>query len=54
MGGTVATDVREAAFGCAAMLAEHNGGDTVVLDLSKLSTWTDFFVVTSSTRNNFV
>gem|GEM_PF-291748 len=47
----MATEVREAAFGCAAMLAEHNGGDTVVLDLSKLSTWTDFFVVTSATSS---
>lgn len=44
-------DVREAAFGCAGMLAEHNGGDTIVLDLTKLSTWTDFFVVTSATSS---
>ncbi|PKL25431.1 MAG: ribosome silencing factor [Spirochaetae bacterium HGW-Spirochaetae-3] len=51
MGGTVSIDVREAAFGCAGMLAEHNGGDTIVLDLTKLSTWTDFFVVTSATSS---
>lgn len=44
-------DVREAAFGCAGMLAEHNGGDTIVLDLTKLSTWTDFFIVTSATSS---
>lgn len=44
-------DIREAAFGCAGMLAEHNGGDTVVLDLRKLSTWTDFFVITSATSS---
>jgi len=33
------------------MLAEHNGGDTIVLDLTKLSTWTDFFIVTSATSS---
>jgi len=33
------------------MLAEHNGGDTIVLDLRKLSTWTDFFIVTSATSS---
>ncbi|MBU0927604.1 MAG: ribosome silencing factor [Spirochaetes bacterium] len=32
-------------------MAEHNGGDTVVLDLRKLSTWTDFFIVTSATSS---
>lgn len=44
-------DIREAAFGCAGMLSEHNGSDTVVLDLRKLSTWTDFFIVTSATSS---
>ena len=44
-------DVREAAFGCATLLAGHNGMDTVILDLSKLSTWTDFFIVTSATSS---
>lgn len=44
-------DVKEAVFGCAAKLAEHNGGDTIVLDLTKLSTWTDFFIVTSATSS---
>src|SRR5512145_3056270 len=51
MGGTVPIDVRELAFGAAALLAGHNGGDTVVLDLRKLSTWTDFFVITSATSS---
>ncbi|HUW68955.1 MAG TPA: ribosome silencing factor [bacterium] len=44
-------DVREAVLGCAAVLAGHNGGQTVVLDLEKLSTWTDFFIVTSATSS---
>jgi len=47
----VSIDVREAVFSCAGMLAEHNGGDTIVLDLRKLSTWTDFFIVTSATSS---
>jgi ribosome-associated protein len=33
------------------VLAGHNGGQTVVLDLEKLSTWTDFFIVTSATSS---
>lgn len=35
------------------LIEEHKGGETVVLDLRKLNTWTDFFViatVTSSTH----
>lgn len=44
-------NVQEAVFGCAGYLAEHNGGDTIVLDLRKLSTWTDFFIVTSATSS---
>jgi ribosome-associated protein len=47
----VSIDVREAAFGCANHLAGHNGMDTVILDLRKLSTWTDFFIVTSATSS---
>lgn len=44
-------DVKDAAFGCAAALAEHNGGETVVLDLRRLSAWTDFFVIASATSS---
>ncbi len=51
MGGIVSIEIREAAFGCATLLASHNGTDTVVLDLSKLSTWTDYFIVTSATSS---
>ena len=51
MGGTVSIDVRKAVLGCATVLAEHKGGQTIVLDLEKLSTWTDFFIVTSATSS---
>jgi len=47
----VSIDVREAVLGCAAVLAGHNGGQTVVLDLEKLSTWTDFFIITSASSS---
>ena len=47
----MSTDIREAAFGCASFLASHNGAETVILDLGKLSTWTDFFIVTSATSS---
>ena len=35
------------------LLADHNGGDVIVLDMRQLNFWTDFFViatVTSSTH----
>lgn len=44
-------DVQQAVVSCARMLADHNGGDTIVLDFRKLSTWTDFFIVTSATSS---
>ncbi len=44
-------DSKEAAFGCAGALAGHNGTDTVVIDLRRMSTWTDFFVVTTCTSS---
>ncbi|GAB1457420.1 MAG: ribosome silencing factor [Spirochaetia bacterium] len=44
-------DVQQAVVSCAKMLADHNGGDTIVLDFRKLSTWTDFFIVTSATSS---
>lgn len=42
-------DMRETALACGQLLADYNGGDTVVMDLRKLSSWTDFFVLTSAT-----
>ncbi len=36
---------------CARVLADHNGQDTLVLDLSELSLWTDYFVVTTATSS---
>jgi len=47
----VSIDMRETALACGQLLADHNGSDTVVMDLRKLSSWTDFFVVTSATSS---
>ncbi|MDR2370018.1 MAG: ribosome silencing factor [Treponema sp.] len=44
---------REAAFALGKLLAEHNGEDVRVLDLSRLDTWTSFFVIaTVSSRTH--
>lgn len=36
---------------CAGVLADHNGQDTLVLDLRELSLWTDYFVVATATSS---
>jgi ribosome-associated protein len=44
---------KETAIGLAKLLSDHNGGDSLAMDLSGLNAWTDFFViatVTSSTH----
>lgn len=51
MGGYVSNDTKDAVIGCARFLAEHNGVNTVALDLSAMSTWTDYFIVTSATSS---
>ena len=33
----------------AKLLDEHNGADTVVLDIRNQSSWTDYFVITTAT-----
>jgi ribosome-associated protein len=35
----------------ARLLAEHKGGDVVILDLRGQNTWTDFFVIATVTSN---
>ncbi len=40
---------REAAFALAKDLAEHKGGNVVVLDLAPCQGWTDFFLVATAT-----
>ncbi len=42
-------DIRNDVVGLAQLLADHQGGETLVMDLRKLSSWTDFFVLTSAT-----
>jgi ribosome-associated protein len=44
---------RKAAFALGELLAEHNGGDVRVIDLSRIDAWTDFFVIaTVSSRTH--
>jgi len=33
------------------LLREHKGADVLVLDLRKMGTWTDFFVIATATSN---
>jgi ribosome-associated protein len=41
----------EAALELAALLANHNGGDVVVLDVSAQAGWTDRFVIATATSS---
>jgi ribosome-associated protein len=36
------------------LLKDHNGKDVVVLDLRKLNTWTDFFIIATVTSHTHV
>ena len=38
-----------AAYALARILAEHRGGDVVVLDLSVQAGWTDYFIIATAT-----
>lgn len=51
MGGSVSIDQHAEVFACAQVLADHNGRDTLVLDMAELSMWTDYFVVTTATSS---
>jgi ribosome-associated protein len=42
---------RDAAFALARILADHKGGDVVVLDLAPCQGWTDFFLVATATSS---
>lgn len=44
-------ELRELLIDCAQELADRNGGDTVLLDLRPLSSWTDFFILTGATSS---
>ncbi|GHV82318.1 ribosomal silencing factor RsfS [Spirochaetia bacterium] len=37
-----------------ALLREHNGGDVVIMDLRRLNSWTDFFVIATVTSHTHV
>jgi ribosome-associated protein len=45
------TKEKTTAESVAKILASHNGQNTVLLDLSDLYAWTDFFVVTTATSS---
>lgn len=47
--GDTAANSREAAFSLARVLAEHRAADVVVLDVSTLAGWTDYFVIGTAT-----
>lgn len=42
-------DSLDKARACAQVLADHNGGDVTILDLRKLGSWTDWFVIATAT-----
>lgn len=42
---------QDRALELARLLAEHKGGDCVVLDVSRTSGWTDYFVIASATSS---
>ena len=44
----MSTEPRADVYGCARILAEHNGRDTMILDLLGLCSWTDYFVLTTA------
>ncbi len=48
MGGFV-SDSKSLAFNIASILAEHKAGDVVVMDLTGIAGWTDYFVIGTST-----
>ena len=37
--------------GIAAFIEEHNGQDTVVLNISELNSWTDYFIIATVTSS---
>jgi len=47
----VSNNQRDPVLACAQVLAYHNGKDTMVLDLTDLSIWTDYFVITTATSS---
>jgi len=47
----VSTEIQEAAFSCAQVLADNNAGTPLVIDLRKVSGWTDFFVIATATSS---
>ena len=44
----IAPTSRDAAFAIAQELADHKGGEVVVLDLSAHAAWTDYFVIATA------
>jgi len=47
----IAFNSGEAAMALAALLAEHNGGDVTVLDVSTQAGWADRFVIATATSS---
>jgi ribosome-associated protein len=47
----IASNSEGAAFELATLLAAHNGGDVVILDVSAQAGWTDRFVIATATSS---
>ncbi len=47
MADLLSTDYRSLALSLGKLLDEHKGIDTLVMDLSGLNAWTDYFVITT-------
>jgi ribosome-associated protein len=47
----IALNSGEAALALAAQIADHNGGDVVVLDVAAQAGWTDRFVIATATSS---
>ncbi|HWR10867.1 MAG TPA: ribosome silencing factor [Rectinemataceae bacterium] len=45
------SDSKSLAFNIASILAEHNAGDVLVMDLTGIAGWTDYFVIGTCTSN---
>jgi len=50
-GMSLETETPELALALGDLLREHKGADVLVLDLRKMGTWTDFFVIATATSD---
>lgn len=51
MGGTALPLSKDKALAVASLLADHKGGEVIILDLAQSAGWTDFFVIATATSS---